>query len=101
MLHYIATQAGPMPDLREGTCVGSDDADNWHADQHRDARLRQRAKVICYACPVIAECREYALANPGLTGTWGGLTEQERVRIRRRSQAQTPPQPQRVLSLIA
>lgn len=100
MLHYIATQAGPMPDLRDGTCVGSRDADNWHADQHRDARLRQRAKIVCYDCPVLMQCRDYALANPGLSGTWGGLTEQERARTRRRAAA-APTEPPRVLSLIA
>jgi len=97
MLHYIAAQAGPMPDLREGLCVGSKQADNWHADQHREARLRQDAKNICRTCPVLTACRDYALDNPALSGTWGGLTEQDRHRIRNR----IPAQPQRTLSLIA
>jgi WhiB family transcriptional regulator, redox-sensing transcriptional regulator len=82
MLHYIATQTGPMPDLSDGACVGSKTADNWHADQHRDARLRLEAKNICHTCPVMTACREYAMVNPSLSGTWGGLTEQDRDRIR-------------------
>lgn len=82
MLHYISSQAGPMPDLSDGACVGSDTADNWHEDQHRNARLRQEARAICYACPVMVECREYAMDNPSLSGTWGGLTEQDRIRLR-------------------
>lgn len=82
MLHYITAQAGPMPDLRDGLCVGSENADDWHADQHRSASLRREAREICHACPVLVECRDYALANPNLDGTWGGLTEQERRRRR-------------------
>lgn len=100
MLHYITSQTGPMPDLRTGACVGSDDADNWHADQHREARLRAEAKSVCRRCPVIGECRDYALANPSVSGTWGGLTEQERNRIRD-GVVLPMPRPQRRLSLIA
>jgi WhiB family redox-sensing transcriptional regulator len=97
MLHYIASQAGPMPDLSAGLCVGSKQADNWHADQHREAKERLAAKNICRTCPVLSECRDYAMANPSLSGTWGGTTEQDRHRIRNR----IPAQPSRRLSLIA
>ncbi|MER7787350.1 MULTISPECIES: WhiB family transcriptional regulator [unclassified Streptomyces] len=49
---------------------------------------RARAKRICGRCPVIDECREYAL-DAGVThGVWGGTSEEERralrVRARRR-----------------
>ncbi|MDT0542716.1 MULTISPECIES: WhiB family transcriptional regulator [Streptomyces] len=49
---------------------------------------RARAKWICGRCPVIDECREYAL-DAGVThGVWGGTSEEERralrVRARRR-----------------
>ena len=71
-----------MPDLTEGACVGSTQADNWHADQHREARLRLEAKKVCHTCPVLVACRDYAMANPALSGTWGGMTEQERIRLR-------------------
>jgi len=36
------------------------------------------AKAICNKCPLIAECRDYALANPDLDGIWGGTTPRER-----------------------
>lgn len=100
MLHYIASQAGPMPDLTEGLCVGSKEADNWHADQHREADQRRKARSMCHQCPVMAQCRSYALANPALSGTWGGLTEQERTRIRNRDKVVVLPSPRR-LSLSA
>jgi len=92
MLYYIASQTGAMPDLSTGACVGSAHADDWHADQHRDARLRSEAKTICRGCPVMLECREYAMDNPSLSGTWGGLTEQDRRRLRRMN-TENRPQP--------
>ncbi|MGH9153264.1 MAG: WhiB family transcriptional regulator, partial [Acidimicrobiales bacterium] len=36
------------------------------------------AKAVCRACPVITECREYALGISDLKGIWGGLAEEER-----------------------
>lgn len=35
-------------------------------------------KSVCAECPVRADCLEYALADPHLTGIWGGLTDRER-----------------------
>lgn len=42
------------------------------------------AKAICRRCPVQAMCGEYALANNERFGVWGGMSETERKRIRRR-----------------
>ncbi|MGW1939002.1 WhiB family transcriptional regulator [Streptomyces goshikiensis] len=41
------------------------------------------AKQICGACEVRAECLEQALARPERYGIWGGLSEKERLRLRR------------------
>ena len=48
--------------------------------ERREVReLREaRAKVICAACPVRVECREFALRVREPHGIWGGLTEVER-----------------------
>ena len=43
----------------------------------------KEAKQICLACPVRAECLEYALEHDERFGLWGGLSERERRRIRR------------------
>ena len=48
---------------------------NWF---HESDRSAQKAKVVCAACLVRAECRSYALARPTLLGIWGGLTTRER-----------------------
>ena len=37
-----------------------------------------KARSICEDCPVLMECRNYALAYLGLAGIWGGLDHQER-----------------------
>ncbi|MFQ4147794.1 WhiB family transcriptional regulator [Arthrobacter sp. LAPM80] len=43
------------------------------------------AKKVCGACNVKAQCLEYALANDERFGIWGGLSERERRRLRKRA----------------
>lgn len=41
------------------------------------------AKRICARCPVLSECRDYALDAPStLQGVWGGLSRNERSEAR-------------------
>ena len=44
----------------------------------------REAKKICSGCEVKAECLEYALSSQEPYGVWGGLSERERRRLRRR-----------------
>ncbi|MBB3115660.1 WhiB family transcriptional regulator [Corynebacterium bovis] len=44
----------------------------------------REAKRICQACGVRDECLEYALANDERFGIWGGLSERERRRLKKR-----------------
>jgi WhiB family redox-sensing transcriptional regulator len=43
------------------------------------------AKRICTSCDVRAECLEYALRNDERFGIWGGLSERERRKLKRRA----------------
>ena len=43
------------------------------------------AKKICGSCEVRAECLEYALQNDERFGIWGGLSERERRKLRKRA----------------
>jgi len=43
------------------------------------------AKRICAQCTVKSECLEYALKNDERFGIWGGLSERERRRLRKRA----------------
>lgn len=41
-----------------------------------------RAVLVCERCPVISECRQWALDAPiALYGVWGGTTEEERAAL--------------------
>lgn len=37
------------------------------------------AKALCAGCVVRSDCLGYALADPELTGIWGGTSDQERT----------------------
>ncbi|MCP2163756.1 WhiB family transcriptional regulator [Goodfellowiella coeruleoviolacea] len=76
-----------------GACRSMSSEVFFHPEQERGrarARRQERAKQICRQCPVMAECREHALAVEEPFGIWGGLDEQERRAIlasRRRAAA--------------
>ncbi|MBX3094082.1 MAG: WhiB family transcriptional regulator [Cryobacterium sp.] len=43
------------------------------------------AKRICASCEVKTQCLEYALQNDERFGIWGGLSERERRKLRKRA----------------
>ncbi|TQM63385.1 WhiB family transcriptional regulator [Klugiella xanthotipulae] len=43
------------------------------------------AKKICTSCEVRSQCLEYALENDERFGIWGGLSERERRKLRKRA----------------
>ena len=45
----------------------------------------REAKRICTGCEVRSECLEYALEHDERFGIWGGLSERERRRLKRRA----------------
>ncbi len=45
----------------------------------------REAKRICALCEMRPACLEYALRNDERFGVWGGLSEKERLEIRRTS----------------
>ncbi|WP_122819890.1 WhiB family transcriptional regulator [Varibaculum vaginae] len=76
---------GPVADLWEwqyqGACRDLDTEQFFHPEGERGGTRKRRddaAKAICAQCPVITECREYALAAQEPYGIWGGLTMEER-----------------------
>lgn len=69
---------------REAACRGMD-ANMFFPDTEDDARVTE-AKAVCATCPVRAACLDFALESRQDDGIWGGLTETERRRVRRRRQ---------------
>jgi WhiB family redox-sensing transcriptional regulator len=45
----------------------------------------REAKRICQVCEVRSECLEYALAHDERFGIWGGLSERERRKLKKRA----------------
>ena len=45
----------------------------------------REAKRICVGCEVKQECLEYALMQDERFGIWGGLSERERRRLKRKA----------------
>jgi WhiB family redox-sensing transcriptional regulator len=43
------------------------------------------AKRICSGCDVRQQCLDYALANDERFGIWGGLSERERRKLKKRA----------------
>lgn len=46
----------------------------------------QQAKKICERCDVKPDCLQYALDNGVDSGVWGGLSAQERRRLKKRQE---------------
>lgn len=67
----------------DAACQGQDEL-FYHGEDERKGLRRQKerdAKQICEHCPVLEQCRTYALEAREMYGVWGGLTEMERHHI--------------------
>lgn len=73
---------GPDDDLswRDAARCAQSDAELFFPEKGGSNRI---AKRICRACPVRAECLEFALGTGEEFGIWGGLSEIERRRLLR------------------
>lgn len=60
-------------------------ADTFFPPDHERGRTRRaresRAKQICRACPVLEECRRYALTAQEPYGIWGATTAEDRQQL--------------------
>lgn len=56
----------------------------WPDDQ---AAREAAARAVCEGCPVRAACLGFALETSQVHGIWGGMTEQDRRRVKRRRAA--------------
>ena len=75
-----------------GACQHVDEDLFYHGEDERKGlrrRKEQLAKEVCAGCPVLEQCRSYALEAGEAYGVWGGLTEMERYRITREKRHRT------------
>ncbi|HLS48491.1 MAG TPA: WhiB family transcriptional regulator [Actinomycetaceae bacterium] len=45
----------------------------------------EQAKAVCQRCPVVETCLKWAMSNNQDAGVWGGLSEDERRALKRRT----------------
>ena len=45
----------------------------------------EEAKLVCQRCPVLEPCLQWALESGQDAGVWGGLSEDERRELKRRT----------------
>lgn len=83
---YATHAVDNKPDWRErAACRGTDTEAFYLPDRMRAAKARAHeaaAKAICADCPVMWQCRDWALRTNEQWGVWGGLTSAERNAIR-------------------
>ncbi|MEH1123393.1 WhiB family transcriptional regulator [Micromonospora sp. CPCC 206061] len=84
----VSRLPGPIADIWDwqllGACRGRDSAQFFHPDGERGTTRNKReakAKAVCGACPVRAECAAHALSVREPYGVWGGFSESERLRL--------------------
>jgi WhiB family redox-sensing transcriptional regulator len=80
LVEMVLQQSAVRTWQRQANCMGVD-PDLFFPE--RGASTRE-AKEVCRGCVVREDCLEYALANGEKFGIWGGLSERERRKIRRR-----------------
>lgn len=74
-------RAMDVPRWDEGALCAQTDPELFFPEVGQTDLVRD-ARNICQQCPLLAECREYAVRHGELHGIWGGTTERERRRIR-------------------
>jgi WhiB family transcriptional regulator, redox-sensing transcriptional regulator len=78
----VADLLGDAPEWQERALCSQTDPEAFFPEKGGSTR---EAKRICTRCEVRAECLEYALGHDERFGIWGGLSERERRRLKRRA----------------
>jgi len=74
-------EADETPEWQERALCAQTDPEAFFPEKGGSTR---EAKRICLGCEVKAECLEYALAHDERFGIWGGLSERERRKLKKR-----------------
>ncbi|WP_328767288.1 WhiB family transcriptional regulator [Streptomyces sp. NBC_00286] len=83
-MHFESTAAPDLSWQEQALCAQTG-ADFFFPEPGSSVR---EAKRICALCEMRPACLQYALANDERFGVWGGLSEKERLSLRRTHQHQ-------------
>ncbi|MEU4145751.1 WhiB family transcriptional regulator [Streptomyces parvulus] len=76
----METMATPDLDWQEEALCAQTGAEFFFPEPGSSVR---DAKRICALCPIRTACLDFALSNDERFGVWGGLSEKERLELRR------------------
>lgn len=73
-------------ELQEAACEGMD-TNYFYPPENRGRGTEHNlrvvaAKKVCGGCPIASQCLDYALRTDERWGIWGGLTVEERDRLK-------------------
>lgn len=90
---HAAPEVTPEEWRLRARCRGMDITVFYLEEDKRNSQLQREsiAKNICRRCPVINECRQYAIRFGEQHGVWGGLTARELGAARKWSRWQRKP----------
>lgn len=71
-----------VPSWQERALCAQTDPEAFFPEKGGSTR---EAKRVCTGCDVRSECLDYALENDERFGIWGGLSERERRKLKRRA----------------
>jgi len=71
-----------MSDWRDKAACLDNDPENWFPEP--TWKPAANAKKVCAGCPVRLACGQYAIENGIREGVWGGMTEDERLKLTRK-----------------
>jgi len=69
---------------KDAACANSD-TDKFFPKKGKEARTQEvisSARLVCAQCSVRSECLEFAVKNTVMYGIWGGLTREERKKVK-------------------
>ena len=78
----VLGEAGAEPDWQERALCAQTDPEAFFPEKGGSTR---EAKRVCLTCEVRNDCLEYALGNDERFGIWGGMSERERRKLKRRA----------------
>ena len=70
------------PEWQERALCAQTDPEAFFPEKGGSTR---EAKKVCLSCDVRSECLEYALGHDERFGIWGGLSERERRKLKKRA----------------
>jgi hypothetical protein len=82
----------PNLDWRKHSACRDEDPDLFFPAGHEGSSALQieHAKAVCRRCPVLDQCRQWAMDTRQSFGVWGGLSERDRATIWRRRGIRLP-----------